>query len=52
MEVIVILLITSISIAAIFLAAFLWNVKTGQYDDDTSPAIRILYDDQITTQDQ
>lgn len=45
MSVIILLLTISISIAAVFLAAFLWNVKSGQYDDETSPAIRILFDD-------
>ena len=45
MSVIVILLIASISVAALFLAAFIWSVKNGQYDDEVSPAIRILFDD-------
>jgi cbb3-type cytochrome oxidase maturation protein len=45
MSVIVLLLIASISIAALFLLAFIWNVKNGQYDDETAPAIRILFDD-------
>ena len=45
MSVIIILLIVSLSIATLFLVAFIWNVKTGQYDDEVSPAIRILFDD-------
>jgi len=45
MSVILILLIASISVAGIFLAAFLWSVKTGQFEDDYSPASRILFDD-------
>ena len=45
MSVIIILLIASISIAALFLLGFIWSVKTGQYDDDVSPSIRILFDD-------
>jgi cbb3-type cytochrome oxidase maturation protein len=45
MSVIIILLIASISIAALFLLGFLWSVKSGQYDDDVSPSIRILFDD-------
>lgn len=44
MSVIIILLIASISVAALFLAGFIWSVKTGQYDDDASPAIRMLFD--------
>lgn len=45
MSVILILLIASISVAALFLFAFLWGVKTGQFEDDYSPASRILFDD-------
>ncbi len=46
MSAILILLIASIAVAAIFLAAFIWSVKNGQYDDDFSPPRRILFDDQ------
>ena len=46
MSAIVILLIASISVAAIFLAAFIWSVRDGQYDDEFSPPQRILFDDQ------
>jgi cbb3-type cytochrome oxidase maturation protein len=28
-----------------FLVAFIWSVRKGQYDDDYTPAIRILFDD-------
>ncbi len=45
MNVIILLLIASISVAGLFLLAFIWSVKTGQYKDEVSPAIRILFDD-------
>jgi cbb3-type cytochrome oxidase maturation protein len=45
MSAIVILLIASISVAALFLAAFIWSVKKGQFDDDFSPPRRILFDE-------
>lgn len=45
MSVIIILLIASITVAALFLGAFLWSVKSGQYDDEVSPPIRMLFDD-------
>ena len=45
MSVIIILLIASISGAAVFLTAFLWGVKSGQFEDDYSPPSRILFDD-------
>lgn len=45
MSVIVLLILASIAVAAGFLGLFLWAVKDGQYDDDTTPAIRILFDE-------
>ncbi|HVU94143.1 MAG TPA: cbb3-type cytochrome oxidase assembly protein CcoS [Puia sp.] len=45
MNVIIILLIASISVAAIFLGAFLWGVKHHQFDDNYAPPQRILFDD-------
>ena len=30
-----------------FLAAFIWSVRGGQYDDDYTPSVRILFDDTI-----
>ena len=46
MSVIIVLIGFSIIVAAGFLLAFLWAVKSGQYDDDVSPSIRILYDNE------
>ena len=46
MSVIVVLIGFSIIVAAGFLVAFLWAVKSGQYDDDVSPSIRILFDNE------
>jgi cbb3-type cytochrome oxidase maturation protein len=45
MSAIIILLLASISVAALFLGAFIWSVRSGQYDDEFSPAQRILFDD-------
>jgi cbb3-type cytochrome oxidase maturation protein len=50
MSVILILLIASISVAGLFLAAFIWGVKSGQFEDDFSPASRILFDDKPPSQ--
>ncbi len=47
MSAIIILLLVSFAIAGIFLIAFLWSVKDGQYDDNYSPPRRILFDDTI-----
>ena len=34
----------SLIVALGFLIAFLWLVKKGQYDDDYTPSVRILFD--------
>jgi cbb3-type cytochrome oxidase maturation protein len=38
----------SIIVAGSFLTAFLWSVKNGQYDDDYTPSVRMLFDDDAT----
>ena len=45
MSVVVILVIIGVIVAGGFLGAFIWSVKSGQYDDTYSPAVRILFDD-------
>ncbi|KIC90579.1 MULTISPECIES: cbb3-type cytochrome oxidase assembly protein CcoS [unclassified Flavihumibacter] len=45
MGVIILLLIASIAVAAIFLLGFIWSVKDGQYEDEFSPPVRMLFDD-------
>jgi cbb3-type cytochrome oxidase maturation protein len=45
MNVIILLLGFSLFIAIIFLIAFLWAVKSGQFDDKYTPSVRILFDD-------
>ncbi len=45
MSALFILLGFSILIALSFLIAFIWSVSSGQYDDDYTPSVRILLDD-------
>lgn len=52
MSVIVVLIGFSIVVAAGFLVAFLWAVKSGQYDDDVSPSVRILFDNEEIKSEQ
>jgi len=47
MGVIVLLIIISVFVAGGFLIAFLWSVKTGQMEDDYTPSVRILFDEEI-----
>jgi len=32
--------------ALVFLALFIWAVKSGQYDDNYTPSIRILFEEE------
>lgn len=41
------MIICSVSLAVIFLIMFIINVKKGQFEDDESPAVRILLDDEL-----
>jgi cbb3-type cytochrome oxidase maturation protein len=45
MQIVLILVAASLLIAIGFLIAYLWAVKSGQYDDKYTPSIRILFDD-------
>ena len=47
MSVIYILITVSIFVAVFFLIAFIKAVKSGQYDDDYTPSVRMLFDDEI-----
>jgi cbb3-type cytochrome oxidase maturation protein len=47
MSVIYILISVSIVIAIFFFFAFIRAVKTGQYDDDYTPSVRMLFDDEL-----
>jgi cbb3-type cytochrome oxidase maturation protein len=47
MSVIFLLICFSLLVAGSFLGAFLWAIKDGQYEDDYSPSVRILYEDKV-----
>jgi len=49
MGVIVILIFFSVLVAGGFLVAFLWAVRSGQYEDRYTPSVRILFDDEENT---
>ena len=46
MAVVVILILASLGVAGIFLVGFIWAVRSGQYEDTCTPALRILADDE------
>lgn len=45
MAVIVLLILASLLVALAFLGAFVWSVRSGQYEDTCTPALRILADE-------
>lgn len=47
MSVIYLLISISIIVAICFFAAFVKAVKSGQYDDDYTPSVRMLFDDEL-----
>ncbi|MFA9390458.1 MAG: cbb3-type cytochrome oxidase assembly protein CcoS [Prolixibacteraceae bacterium] len=46
MSVIFVLILISLMVAIAFLVLFIWAVKSGQYDDDYTPSVRMLFDDE------
>jgi cbb3-type cytochrome oxidase maturation protein len=40
------MIMCSVSLGAVFLIIFIVNAKRGQFEDDESPAVRILFDDE------
>ncbi len=49
MSILVVLIFISALIGSGFLIAFIWAMKSGQYDDAETPAIRMLFDDKPTS---
>ena len=46
MSVILILILASLAVALAFLGGFIWAVKSGQFEDTCTPAMRILSEDE------
>lgn len=44
MQIIVLLITISLTIALVFLGVFIWNIWSGQYEDTFTPSIRMLFD--------
>lgn len=45
------MIICSVSLAVIFLIIFIISAKSGQFDDNESPAVRILLEDKKANTD-
>ena len=46
MSVLLILILASLGVALAFLGAFVWAVKSGQFEDTCTPSMRILAEDE------
>ena len=44
MDILYLMILCSVSLAAVFLVVFIVNARKGQFEDDESPAVRILFD--------
>ncbi|MBL7790141.1 MAG: cbb3-type cytochrome oxidase assembly protein CcoS [Chitinophagales bacterium] len=51
MEILLMLMVASFIISGGFLIAFIWNVKSGQFDDTYGPSQKILFEDSISTKE-
>lgn len=47
MSVLFILIACSLLLAGSFLTAFLWASHNGQFEDDYTPSVRMLMDDEV-----
>ncbi|QIY84157.1 cbb3-type cytochrome oxidase assembly protein CcoS [Chryseobacterium sp. NEB161] len=47
MEILYLMIVCSVSLAVIFLVIFIIGARKGQFEDDESPAVRILFDDEV-----
>jgi cbb3-type cytochrome oxidase maturation protein len=52
MIVICLLIPLSIATAAVFLLGFIWAVRSGQYEDTSTPSLRPLMDDHKTNESE
>ncbi|MFP4091574.1 MAG: cbb3-type cytochrome oxidase assembly protein CcoS [Cyclobacteriaceae bacterium] len=52
MSAIFILIAISLLVALGFLGAFLWANYSGQYDDDYTPSVRILFEENPSEKNQ
>jgi cbb3-type cytochrome oxidase maturation protein len=50
MSALFLLIIISLIVATGFLVAFIWSVRKGQYEDEYTPSVRMLFDDETPTE--
>lgn len=50
MDILYLMIICSVLLAVVFLIIFIVSAKNGQFEDDESPAVRILLDSEILSE--
>ncbi len=45
MSVIILLMLASLAVGLVFVGAFVWSVRSGQYEDTLTPSMRVLAED-------
>ncbi len=45
MSVLFVLVPVALALVGIFVAAYAWSARSGQFDDLTTPAMRVLHED-------
>ena len=51
MKIMLLLILISLLLAAGFLLVYLWAARSGQFDDDYTPSVRILFDDKLPAEE-
>lgn len=51
MSVIYLLLTVSVIVAVLFFIIFILAVKQGQFDDDYTPSVRMLFEDELVKEE-
>lgn len=51
MDILYLMILCSVSLAAIFLIIFIISARKGQFEDDESPGVRILLDSELIKED-
>ncbi|MBI3239504.1 MAG: cbb3-type cytochrome oxidase assembly protein CcoS [Flavobacteriia bacterium] len=52
MGMIYIMIVVSLVVAVFFLVSFIWATKNGQFDDDYTPSVRVLFEDEVAIKNQ
>ena len=47
MSVIILIMLASLGVGLVFVGAFIWSVRSGQYEDTLTPSMRVLAEDAV-----